>query len=149
MEAYLDNAATTRVFPEVREKMVRVMEEDFGNPSSKHTKGMDAEKYIRETKEILAKDLKCTPGEIIFTSGGTESNNTALIGGAYANRRAGKHIITTRIEHASVHEPLAFLEELGYRLRICRWIKTESGFTERVRESVDGRNDSCVDYVCE
>ena len=58
MEAYLDNAATTRVFPEVREKMVRVMEEDFGNPSSKHTKGMDAEKYIRETKEILAKDLK-------------------------------------------------------------------------------------------
>ena len=116
MEAYLDNAATTRVFPEVREKMVRVMEEDFGNPSSKHTKGMDAEKYIRETKEILAKDLKCTPGEIIFTSGGTESNNTALIGGAYANRRAGKHIITTRIEHASVHEPLAFLEELGYQV---------------------------------
>ena len=110
MEAYLDNAATTRVFPEVREKMVRVMEEDFGNPSSKHTKGMDAEKYIRETKEILAKDLKCTPGEIIFTSGGTESNNTALIGGA------GKHIITTRIEHASVHEPLAFLEELGYQV---------------------------------
>ena len=116
MEAYLDNAATTRVFPEVREKMVRVMEEDFGNPSSKHTKGMDAEKYIRETKEILAKDLKCTSGEIIFTSGGTESNNTALIGGAYANRRAGKHIITTRIEHASVHEPLAFLEELGYQV---------------------------------
>ena len=61
-------------------------------------------------------DLKCTPGEIIFTSGGTESNNTALIGGAYANRRAGKHIITTRIEHASVHEPLAFLEELGYQV---------------------------------
>ena len=116
MEAYLDNAATTRVFPEVREKMVRVMEEDFGNPSSKHTKGMEAEKYIRETKEILAKDLKCTPGEIIFTSGGTESNNMALIGGAYANRRAGKHIITTRIEHASVHEPLAFLEELGYQV---------------------------------
>ena len=81
MEAYLDNAATTRVFPEVREKMVRVMEEDFGNPSSKHTKGMDAEKYIRETKEILAKDLKCTPGEIIFTSGGTESNNTAFFAG--------------------------------------------------------------------
>ena len=96
--------------------MVRVMEEDFGNPSSKHTKGMDAEKYIRETKEIFAKDLKCTSGEIIFTSGGTESNNTALIGGAYANRRAGKHIITTRIEHASVHEPLAFLEELGYQV---------------------------------
>ena len=149
MEAYLDNAATTRVFPEVREKMVRVMEEDFGNPSSKHTKGMDAEKYIRETKEILAKDLKCTPGEIIFTSGGTESNNTALIGGAYANRRAGKHIITTRIEHASVHEPLAFLEELGYQVTYLHGGSKRTGFTERVRESVDGRNDSCVDHVSE
>ena len=123
MEAYLDNAATTRVFPEVREKMVRVMEEDFGNPSSKHTKGMDAEKYIRETKEILAKDLKCTPGEIIFTSGGTESNNTALIGGAYANRRAGKHIITTSTLLYMNHLP--FWRSWVIRLRICRWIKTD------------------------
>lgn len=105
--------------------MVRVMEEDFGNPSSKHTKGMDAEKYIRETKEILAKDLKCTPGEIIFTSGGTESNNTALIGGAYANRRAGKHIITTRIEHALYMNRLPFWRSWAIRLRICRWIKTD------------------------
>ena len=116
MEAYLDNAATTRVFPEVREKMVRVMEEDFGNPSSKHTKGMDAEKYIRETKEILAKDLKCTPGEIIFTSGGTESNNMAIIGTALANRRAGNHIITTAVEHASVHNTMEFLAEQGFRI---------------------------------
>lgn len=62
-------------FRKSEKKWFSVMEEDFGNPSSKHTKGMDAEKYIRETKEFLAKDLKCTPGEIIFTSGGTESNN--------------------------------------------------------------------------
>ena len=118
MEAYLDNAATTRVFPEVREKMVRVMEEDFGNPSSKHTKGMEAEKYIRETKEILAKDLKCTPGEIIFTSGGTESNNLALIGGALANKRSGNHIITTAVEHAAVSQPIAFLKEQGFEVTI-------------------------------
>lgn len=114
MEAYLDNAATTRVFPEVREMMVHVMEEDFGNPSSKHTKGITAENYIKEAKETICTQLKCKPKEIIFTSGGTESNNMAFIGTAIANRRAGRHVITTRIEHASVHEPMAYLEEMGY-----------------------------------
>ena len=114
MEAYLDNAATTRVFPEVREMMVHVMEEDFGNPSSKHTKGITAENYIKEAKETICTQLKCKPKEILFTSGGTESNNMAFIGTAIANRRAGKHVITTRIEHASVHEPMAYLEEMGY-----------------------------------
>ena len=114
MEAYLDNAATTRVFPEVREMMVHVMEEDFGNPSSKHTKGITAENYIKEAKETICTQLKCKPKEIIFTSGGTESNNMAFIGTAIVNRRAGKHVITTRIEHASVHEPMAYLEEMGY-----------------------------------
>jgi len=116
MEAYLDNAATTAVFPEVREVMVRVMEEDFGNPSSKHTKGLAAEQYIKNAREEIARVMKCQPREIIFTSGGTEANNMALIGTAMANRRAGKHIITTRIEHASVHEPLAYLEEMGYEV---------------------------------
>ncbi|PWL68775.1 MAG: cysteine desulfurase NifS [Clostridiaceae bacterium] len=114
MEAYLDNAATTRVFPEVRKMMVHVMEEDFGNPSSKHTKGITAENYIKEAKETICTQLKCKPKEIIFTSGGTESNNMAFIGTAIANRRAGKHVITTRIEHASVHKPMAYLEEMGY-----------------------------------
>lgn len=116
MEAYLDNAATTPVFPEVRDIMVKVLEEDYGNPSSKHTKGMAAEQYIREARDIIAGSLKCQPKEIIFTSGGTESNNMALIGTAIANRRAGKHIITTGIEHSSVHEPLACLEEMGYEV---------------------------------
>lgn len=116
MEAYLDNAATTRVFPKVRDIMVRVMEEDFGNPSSRHSKGIKAEQYIRTAREQIAASLKCQPGEIIFTSGGTESNNQALIGTVMANRRAGKHIITTRIEHASIHEPLAYLEEMGYEV---------------------------------
>ena len=116
MEAYLDNAATTPVFDEVRDIMIRLMQEDFGNPSSKHTKGMDAEKYINEARAEIAGRLKCQPKEIIFTSGGTESNNMALIGGAMANCRLGKHIITTGIEHASVHEPLAYLEEQGYEV---------------------------------
>lgn len=116
MEAYLDNAATTQAFPEVCEIVQKLMMTDFGNPSSKHTKGMQAENYINEAKENIAATLKCQSKEIIFTSGGTESNNMALIGAAMANKRAGKHIITTRIEHASVHEPLAFLEELGYEV---------------------------------
>lgn len=116
MEAYLDNAATTRVFPAVLERMVQVMEKDYGNPSSKHTKGMEAENYIRETTEQIAKRLKCEAKEIILTSGGTESNNQALIGAVMANQRAGKHIITTCIEHASIHQPLAYLENQGYEV---------------------------------
>lgn len=116
MEAYLDNAATTRVSDAVMEKMNQVFLSDFGNPSSMHKKGMDAEQYIKEAKKQIADTLKCEPAELIFTSGGTESNNMALIGTALANKRAGNHIITTRIEHASVYQPLLFLEELGFRV---------------------------------
>lgn len=116
MEAYLDNAATTFVFPEVKDLMGEVMEEDFGNPSSLHKKGVKAEQYIKEAKETIAKFLKVEPKEIVFTSGGTESNNMALIGSAYANQRRGKHIITTRIEHASVYEPLMHLEKEGFQI---------------------------------
>lgn len=114
MEAYLDNAATTRVFPEVRDIMLQVMERDFGNPSSRHTKGIEAEGYITKAVQQIAGTLKCQPKEIILTSGGTESNNMALIGTALANQRAGKHVITTRIEHASIHEPFGRLEQMGY-----------------------------------
>lgn len=116
MEAYLDNAATTAVFPEVIEITEKVMKEDYGNPSSKHTKGLEAERYIRGAREKIAGTLKCQPKEIFFTSGGTEANNFALLGTAFANQRSGKHIITTRIEHASVLEPLAYLEELGWEV---------------------------------
>ena len=94
--------------------LIQVMEKDFGNPSSKHTKGIEAEQYINQAREQIAASLKCQPKEIIFTSGGTESNNMALIGSAMANKRAGKHLITTRIEHPSVHEPIAWLEQQGY-----------------------------------
>lgn len=114
MEAYFDNAATTQVAPEVREIVNKVMEIDYGNPSSRHEKGAIASRYVKESQEIIAKSLKCEPKEIYFTSGGTESNNMALIGAAMANQRRGKHIISTRIEHASVYNPLLFLQEFGY-----------------------------------
>lgn len=116
MEAYFDNSATTRVFDAVKDIVVKTMTEDYANPSAKHKKGMEAEHYIREAQEIVADTLKVKPKEIIFTSGGTESNNMALIGTAMANRRAGNHIISTGIEHPSVYNPLAFLEEQGFRI---------------------------------
>lgn len=116
MEAYFDNGATTRVFPQVKEIMVEAMEVEYGNPSSMHMKGVKAEQYIKDTKDIIARSLKVDPKEIIFTSGGTESNNMALIGTAMANIRRGKHIISTRIEHASVYNPLFYLEEQGFEV---------------------------------
>lgn len=116
MEAYLDNGATTKVFDSVKDIMVKVLCEDYGNPSSMHQKGIDAEKYITQAKKTIADSLKVEPKEIVFTSGGTESNNLALIGAAMAYKRSGNHIITTRIEHPSVHNPLLFLEELGFRI---------------------------------
>lgn len=116
MEVYLDNAATTMPFQEVRDIMVETMEKEYGNPSSMHRKGIDAENYVKQTRKIIAKSMKVEEKEIIFTSGGTEANNQALIGGALANARKGKHIITTKIEHASVHNPLLFLEEQGFRV---------------------------------
>lgn len=116
MEVYLDNAATTRIFDSVKEIIVETMEVDYGNPSSMHKKGINAEKYIKEAKEIIAKALKADPKEIYFTSGGTESNNMALIGAAYGNKRSGNHIITTKIEHPSVHNPLIFLEDNGFKI---------------------------------
>ena len=116
MECYLDNAATTRPFSEVCDLVTRVMYEDFGNPSSLHMKGVIAERYVRQAREQIAKTLKCAAKNIVFTSGGTESNNMALIGSALANARAGKHIITTCFEHAAVYEPLLYLEKMGYEV---------------------------------
>lgn len=142
MEAYLDNAATTQAFDEVCREVEKVMMIDFGNPSSKHTKGMQAENYINEAKENIAATLKCQPKEIIFTSGGTESNNMALIGTVLANKRAGKHIITTRIEHASVHEPLAFLEEMGYEVTYLKVDKLGHVDMKELEESI--RDDTVI-----
>lgn len=118
MEAYFDNAATTAVFPEVKDLMIKLMEEDYGNPSSLHMKGVEAEKYIKQAASQIAKELKCQEKEIVFTSGGTESNNLAIIGSAMAHRRAGKHIITSVVEHASVSATMDFLAKEGYEISV-------------------------------
>ncbi len=116
MEVYFDNSATTKVFDCVRDIVVKTMTEDYGNPSAKHKKGMEAEQYVRRAAAQIAKTLKVQEKEILFTSGGTESNNMALIGTAMANHRAGKHLITTRIEHASVYNPMAWMEQQGFEV---------------------------------
>ena len=98
MECYLDNSATTRCSKAAAEMVTKVLREDYGNPSSLHNKGMEAEQYIKESRQIIAKSLKVDPKEIIFTSGGSESNNLAILGACYANKRIGRHVITTAIE---------------------------------------------------
>ena len=117
MEVYLDNSATTRCYREVGELVYKIMCQDYGNPSSLHKKGVEAEHYVRESKERLAKILKVAPKEIFFTSGGTESDNLALIGCARANRRMGNHLITTSIEHPAILNTMRYLEEEeGFRV---------------------------------
>ena len=116
MECYLDNSATTRTADEVVKIMIEAMQVNYGNPSSKHMKGVDGEKYVKEAASIIAKSLKVLDKEILFTSGGTESNNTAIIGTAMANKRKGNHLIVSSVEHASVKEPFNFLEREGFRV---------------------------------
>ena len=112
----MDNSATTRITEGVRDKMIKALYEDYGNPSSMHRMGVKAERYMKEAAAIIASALKVEPKEIVFTSGGTEANNLALIGTALANKRRGNHIITTRIEHPSVHQPLVYLSENGFEI---------------------------------
>ena len=115
-EIYLDNSATTCAYESVGRLVSKVMCEDYGNPSSMHAKGVAAEKYIKEAKETFARLLKVQEKEIFFTSGGTESDNLALIGAARANRRAGNHLITSGIEHPAIINTMRYLEEEGFRV---------------------------------
>ena len=114
MEVYLDNSATTKCFEEVAGLMMKVMTQDYGNPSSMHNKGVEGEHYLRHAREVIAKNLKVNEKEILFTSGGTESDNMALIGTALANCRAGRHLITTQIEHPAVLQTMQYLENQGF-----------------------------------
>ncbi len=116
MEIYLDNSATTRAYDCVAELVSKVMVEDYGNPSSLHRKGVEAEQYIRYAREVIAASMKVSEKEIVFTSGGTESDNLALTGAALANRRMGRHIITTCIEHPAVMQTMRYLEEQGFQI---------------------------------
>lgn len=116
MECYLDNSATTRCSGRAAEMVMKLLREDYGNPSSLHGKGFTAEKYITEARRIIAGTLKASEKEIIFTSGGTESNNMAIFGALDANRRVGKHVITSPVEHSSVAMVMNELENRGYEI---------------------------------
>ncbi len=112
MECYFDNSATTRTDDKCIELMDKIMREDYGNPSSRHMMGVRSERYVKDAAKALASILKVNDRDIIFTSGGTESNNMAVSGYVMANKRSGKHMITTCFEHPSVLEPFAWLEKL-------------------------------------
>lgn len=116
MEIYLDNSATTRVFPQVAEMMTKIMCNDYGNPSSLHLKGVQSEQYLKYAKGVLAKILKVNEKEICFTSGGTEADNLALVGCAMANQRSGRHLITTAIEHPAILQTMHYLESQGFEV---------------------------------
>lgn len=113
---YLDNAATTAIHPSVREAMAPFLESSFGNPSSTHTAGRQVRKAVEYAREQVAIAIGADPADIIFTSGGTEADNAAIIGSAIANRDKGKHIVTTAIEHHAVLETCEFLEKMGYEV---------------------------------
>ncbi len=115
-EIYLDNSATTRCLESVANIVAKVMCEDYGNPSSMHMKGVQAENYVKMAKTVIAKNLKVNEKEIFFTSGGTESDNLAIIGAAMANHRAGNHLITTCIEHPAVLRTMEYLETQGFQV---------------------------------
>ncbi|MBR3042035.1 MAG: cysteine desulfurase [Eubacterium sp.] len=138
MECYFDNSATTRAYDEAIEAVVKAMKEDYGNPSSLHNKGLDAEHLVADSASVIASVLKVLPEEIIFTSGGTESNNMAIIGSALAKRRSGKHIVVSSVEHASVSAVMQFLIREGYEISYVptnsEGIATAEDFAAAVRD---------------
>jgi len=113
---YFDNAATTKVTPKAAEAAFEMMTNGYGNPSSLHKFGVSAAKAVKTSREIIAKTINCQPEELHFTSGGSESNNTAIFGAAKLGKRSGKHVITTEIEHHAVLNPVKELEALGFEV---------------------------------
>ncbi len=136
MEVYLDNSATTRCLDSVAGLMIKIMCEDYGNPSSMHNKGVQAEQYLRYARTTIARNLKVNEKEIYFTSGGTESDNLALIGTAIVNQRAGRHLITTCIEHPAVLQPMKYLENMGFEVTYLPVDKKGRVSTESLRQAL-------------
>lgn len=118
MIAYLDNSATTRAADEVALLVAKVMTEEYGNPSSVHHMGTIASNRLIDAREILSSTLKVTPQEIVFTSGGTESDNMAILGVSRAMSHTGKHVITTSVEHPAVLESFEELKKEGFEVSI-------------------------------
>lgn len=113
-QIYLDNAATTPLLPEVRDEVIRSLTEDFGNPSSLHRLGLQSERRIKESRNSIAQLMNVPADSVIFTSGGTEANNLAILGTTRARKRYGNHCITTQIEHSSVLNTFTYLESEGW-----------------------------------
>lgn len=116
MEIYLDNSATTKVCREAADAMMKMLTENYGNPSSLHRKGVEASKALENARQNIADALSCSKEEIYFTPSGTAANNTAIFGSVNANRRNGNRIVTTAIEHPSVNECMKRLEEQGFEI---------------------------------
>ena len=115
-EVYLDNSATTRVCRAAADKVYAVMTENYGNPSSLHTRGFMAEQELADARASVAQLIGARPEDVIFTSGGTEANNLAVLGSAAAHARDGRHIVTTAVEHSSVAACCDRLEKQGYEV---------------------------------
>ena len=148
MEAYLDNSATTMAYPEVGELVYKVMCRDYGNPSSMHRKGVDAEHYVKGAKESLAKLMKVNAKEIFFTSGGTESDNLALIGCARANRReSSDHYVHRASRHFKYDAVSGRRGRLPCDLSAGRLLRT--GQAGCIKRSVMPGDDPGIDHVCE
>ena len=113
---YLDNSATTMVMDEAANKALTLMKSEYGNPSSMHSFGFEAEKEVRQSADIFARIWHCDKDEVFFTSGGTEADNLAILGAASAMKRKGNHLITTKIEHPAVLEPFKYLEKEGFEV---------------------------------
>lgn len=116
MEIYLDNASTTKLLPQVVDEVKYTTENVYGNPSSLHSIGLEAEKVVKNSREVIARSLGVNTNEVFFTSGATESDNTAIFGSVYANSRKGNHIITSKIEHPAVLMCFEKLEKEGFNV---------------------------------
>jgi len=138
---YFDNSATTKVYPEVLSEMNRIYSSYYGNPSSLHRLGGEAEKVLIKSREIIAETLRVSPSEIYFTSGGTESNNWAIKGIARANVRRGKHLITSAVEHPSVLECFNFMKSEGFLPEI---LETDESGLLNIESFIEKINDNTI-----
>ena len=136
MEHYLDNSATTRVCPEAAQAALAAMTECYGNPSSTHTKGREAKKLLDESRAQVASLLGCQPKELVFTSCGSESDNWALLSGAEARKRQGKHILSSAVEHDAIRRTLDELEDRGYTVTRLKPDRSGAIPPEAVREAL-------------
>src|SRR5674476_439335 len=137
MLIYLDNSATTRQYDQVTAEMVRVMENDYGNPSSRHRLGLSAEKIVRQARKEIARSIGVDEDEIFITSGGTEADNAAILGIAFSRRRSGNKIITSKIEHPAVLESCKRMERDGYEVAYLDVDKNGVVLIDQLKREID------------